>query len=150
LKSSSDSVIANSECLVHSTFSQSRQGKIQESFLTRAHVITDWMEPAARADQGDPDSDCDESIDQFFECFEELRNSQSSLGNSGIWDWTCSVFNAISFASTLASGSDQVPKGMILLASAYGLQFSIGDAVSYTLLGFGDEWIRCMCHLFYS
>jgi len=60
LKSSSDSVIANSECLVHSTFSQSRQGKIQESFLTRAHVITDWMEPAARADQGDPDSDCDE------------------------------------------------------------------------------------------
>jgi len=60
LKSSSDSVIANSECLVHSTFSQSRQGKIQESFLTRAHVITDWMEPAAREDQGDPDSDCDE------------------------------------------------------------------------------------------
>jgi len=46
--------------LVHSTFSQSRQGKIQESFLTRAHVITDWMEPAARVDQGDPDSDCDE------------------------------------------------------------------------------------------
>ena len=87
------------------------------------------------------------SIDQFFECFEELRNSQSSLGNSGIWDWTCSVFNAISFASTLASGSDQVPKGMILLASAYGLQFSIGDAVSYTLLGFGYEWIRWLLHL---
>ncbi|RLM55797.1 autophagy-related protein 2 [Panicum miliaceum] len=114
LKSSSDSVIANSECLAHSTFSQSRQGKIQESFLTRAHVITDWMEPAAREDQGDPDSDCDESIDQFFECFEELRNSQSSLGNSGIWDWTCSVFNAISFASTLASGSDQVPKEPVI------------------------------------
>jgi autophagy-related protein 2 len=51
------------------------------------------------------------SIDQFFECFEELRNSQSNLGNSGIWDWTCSVFNAISCATTLASGSDQVPKG---------------------------------------
>ncbi|XP_062233110.1 autophagy-related protein 2-like [Phragmites australis] len=110
LKPDSDSVIAIRECLAQSAFSQSRQDKIQDSFLTRAHVITDWMEPIAHEDQGDPDSDCDESIDQFFECFEELRSSQSSLGNSGIWDWTCSVFNAISFASTLASGSDQVPK----------------------------------------
>ncbi|AQK83608.1 Retrovirus-related Pol polyprotein LINE-1 [Zea mays] len=96
--------------MAQSTFSQNRQDKVQDSFLTSAHVITDWMEPVARKDLCDPDSDCDESIDQFFECFEELRNSQSSLGNSGIWDWTCSVFNAISFASTLASGSDQVPK----------------------------------------
>ncbi|CAN6201834.1 unnamed protein product [Urochloa humidicola] len=111
---SADSVIGTSECLAHSTFSQSRQEKIQDSFLTRAHVITDWMEPVAREDEGDPDSDCDESIDQFFECFEELRNSQSSLGNSGIWDWTCSVFNAISFASTLASGSDQIPKEPVI------------------------------------
>jgi hypothetical protein len=63
-----------------------------------------------------------DSIDQFFECFEELRNSQSSLGNSGIWDWTCSVFNAISFASTLASGSDQVPKG---IHSNFGVLLSV-------------------------
>ncbi|KAL6631366.1 hypothetical protein ACP70R_028216 [Stipagrostis hirtigluma subsp. patula] len=110
LKPDSDSVIASREHLAQSVFSRSRQDKFQDSFLTRAHVITDWMEPVAHEDQGDPDSDCDESIDQFFECFEELRNSQSSLGNSGIWDWTCSVFNAISCASTLASGSDQVPK----------------------------------------
>ncbi|AQK83598.1 Retrovirus-related Pol polyprotein LINE-1 [Zea mays] len=109
LKPCSDSVIA-SDYMAQSTFSQNRQDKVQDSFLTSAHVITDWMEPVARKDLCDPDSDCDESIDQFFECFEELRNSQSSLGNSGIWDWTCSVFNAISFASTLASGSDQVPK----------------------------------------
>ncbi|XP_062228655.1 autophagy-related protein 2-like isoform X2 [Phragmites australis] len=110
LKPDSDSVIVSREHLAQSVFSQSRQDKFQDSFLTRAHVITDWMEPVAHEDQGDPGSDCDESIDQFFECFEELRNSQSNLGNSGIWDWTCSVFNAISFASTLASGSDQVPK----------------------------------------
>ncbi|CAL5043373.1 unnamed protein product [Urochloa decumbens] len=134
LKSGSDSVIGTSECLAHSTFSQSRQEKIQDSFLTRAHVITDWMEPVAREDQGDPDSDCDESIDQFFECFEELRNSQSSLGNSGIWDWTCSVFNAISFASTLASGSDQVPKEPVIEKT---LRASVAE-VSVLLL-FSDD-----------
>jgi autophagy-related protein 2 len=60
LKSGSDSVIGTSECLAHSTFSQSRQEKIQDSFLSRAHVITDWMEPVSCEDQGDPDSDCDE------------------------------------------------------------------------------------------
>lgn len=60
LKPDSDSVIATSEYLVQSTFSQNRQDKIQDSFLTRAHVITDWMEPVARKDLGDPDSDCDE------------------------------------------------------------------------------------------
>ncbi|TVU11701.1 hypothetical protein EJB05_45303, partial [Eragrostis curvula] len=110
LKPDSDCVIASKEHIAHSTCSQRTHEKFQDSFLTRAHVITDWMEPVAHEDLGYPDSDCDESIDQFFECFEELRNSQSSLGNSGIWDWTCSVFNAISCATTLASGSDQVPK----------------------------------------
>ncbi|CAN6198032.1 unnamed protein product [Urochloa humidicola] len=130
LKSGSDSMIGTSESLAHSTFSQSKQEKIQDSFLTRAHVITDWMEPVARED----DSDCDESIDQFFECFEELRNSQSSLGNSGIWDWTCSVFNAISFASTLASGSDQVPKEPVIEKT---LRASVAD-VSVLLL-FSDD-----------
>ncbi|CAD6339594.1 unnamed protein product [Miscanthus lutarioriparius] len=134
LKPGLDSVIATSEYLAQSTFSQSKQDKIQDSFLTRAHVITDWMEPVARKDLGDPDSDCDESIDQFFECFEELRNSQSSLGNSGIWDWTCSVFNAISFASTLASGSDQVPKEPVVKRT---LRASITE-VSVLLL-FSDD-----------
>ncbi|GJN00076.1 hypothetical protein PR202_ga17231 [Eleusine coracana subsp. coracana] len=109
-KLDSDCFMATKEHLAHSTFSQSKEDKFQDSFLTRAHVITDWMLPVAHEDIGYPDSDCDDSIDQFFECFEELRNSQSSLGNSGIWDWTCSVFNAISCATTLASGSDQVPK----------------------------------------
>lgn len=60
LKSGADSVTTTSECLAHSTFSQSRQDKVQDSFLTRAHVITDWMEPIAREDQSYPDSDCDE------------------------------------------------------------------------------------------
>lgn len=51
-------------------------------------------------------------MDQFFECFDELRSSQSALGNSGMWNWTCSVFSAITAASTLASGSLHVPCGM--------------------------------------
>ncbi|XP_051219150.1 autophagy-related protein 2 [Lolium perenne] len=107
----SKSVMANKEDLDQIALSQNRQDKYQDSFLTKAHVIQDWIpELVVHEDQGEPDSDCDESIDQFFECFEELRNSQTNLGNSGIWDWTCSVFNAITFASTLASGSDQVPK----------------------------------------
>lgn len=55
------------------------------------------------------------SVDQFFECFDGLRNSQSALGNSGMWNWTCSVFSAITAASNLASGSLHVPTGMILL-----------------------------------
>ncbi|XBI36912.1 hypothetical protein VPH35_122349 [Triticum aestivum] len=111
LKSGSDSVTIRREDTDQIALSQNRQDKYQDSFLTKAHVIQDWIpELVVHEDQGDPDSDCDESIDQFFECFEELRNSQTNLGNSGIWDWTCSVFNAITFASTLASGSDQVPK----------------------------------------
>ncbi|KAL6838597.1 hypothetical protein ACP4OV_031554 [Aristida adscensionis] len=135
LKPDSDSVITSREQLAHSAFSQCRQDKIQDSFLTRAHVITDWMEPVYH-DQGDPDSDCDDSIDQFFECFEELRNSQTNLGNSGIWDWTCSVFNAISFASTLASGSDQVPKEQPIEKT---LRASIGEVSVLLLLSDGMD-----------
>uniref|UniRef100_A0A0D9WP46 Autophagy-related protein 2 n=1 Tax=Leersia perrieri TaxID=77586 RepID=A0A0D9WP46_9ORYZ len=107
----SDFVVSSGEHLTEDTFTQVTQDKTQESSLTMPYVIMDWIpEFAIHEDQGDPDSDCDESIDQFFECFEELRNSQTNLGNSGLWDWTCSVFNAITFASTLASGSDQIPK----------------------------------------
>jgi hypothetical protein len=51
------------------------------------------------------------SIDQFFECFEGMRSSQMVSGNSGIWNWTCSVFNAITFANTLASGVNHLPPG---------------------------------------
>ncbi|KAK3025601.1 hypothetical protein RJ639_042099 [Escallonia herrerae] len=48
-------------------------------------------------------------IDQFFECFDGLRSSQTALGNSGMWNWTCSVFSAITAASNLASGSLHIP-----------------------------------------
>ena len=51
------------------------------------------------------------SIDQFFECFDELRSSQVYPASGHIWNWTCSVFNAISVASNLASGMGDIPKG---------------------------------------
>lgn len=53
------------------------------------------------------------SVDQFFECFDELRTSQSVLGNSGMWNWTCSVFSAITAASNLESGSLHIPSGTL-------------------------------------
>uniref|UniRef100_A0A0E0LA93 Autophagy-related protein 2 n=1 Tax=Oryza punctata TaxID=4537 RepID=A0A0E0LA93_ORYPU len=132
-KSGSGSVLASSE-LSEDTFSRLRQDKTQESSLTMPYVIPDWIPTLIHEDHGDPDSVCDESIDQFFECFEELRNSQTNLGNSGIWDWTCSVFNAITFVSTLASGSDQIPKEPPIEKT---LQASIAE-ISVVLL-FSDE-----------
>ncbi|KAG8094322.1 hypothetical protein GUJ93_ZPchr0012g18796 [Zizania palustris] len=134
LKSGLDSMLTSTsrDHLTQDTFSQVRQDKTQESYL---NMIPDWIpELLIHEDQGDPDSDCDESIDQFFECFEELRNSQTNVGNSGIWDWTCSVFNAITFASTLASGLDQIPKEPLIEKT---LRASIAE-ISVVLL-FNDE-----------
>ncbi|XP_037446734.1 autophagy-related protein 2-like [Triticum dicoccoides] len=114
-KSGSASAIASGDGLSQRAFSRSRQDNFQDGFLNKAHVIQDWIPGlGVHSDQGEFDSDCDESISQFFECFEELRSSHTNLGNSGIWDWTCSVFNAITFASALASGSDQVPKETLI------------------------------------
>lgn len=51
------------------------------------------------------------SVDQFFECFDGMRSSQSALGSSGMWNWTCSVVSAITAVSSLASGSLHVAAG---------------------------------------
>ncbi|XP_078159359.1 autophagy 2 [Carex rostrata] len=88
------------------------QEKMQDNFLTGTHFIQNWVPKLADKDeQGAVDSDYDDdaSIDQFFECFEGMRSSQMVTGNSGIWNWTCSVFNAITFANTLASGVNHLP-----------------------------------------
>ena len=55
------------------------------------------------------------SIDQFFECFDGMRSSQA--GSSGIWNWTCSVFSAITVASNLASGSGHISIGKFFMLS---------------------------------
>lgn len=51
------------------------------------------------------------SVDQFFECLDGMRSTQSALGSSGMWNWTCSVFSAITAASSLASGSLNTASG---------------------------------------
>lgn len=55
------------------------------------------------------------SVDQFLECFDGLRSSQNDLASSRILSWTCSIFNAITAASNLASGSYYVPPGLFFL-----------------------------------
>jgi hypothetical protein len=53
--------MANREDLDQIALSQNMQDKYQDSFLTKAHVIQDWIpELVVHEDQGDPDSDCDE------------------------------------------------------------------------------------------
>ena len=72
------------------------------------HLISDWV-PFSVNDQKEEEVAFGVSVDQFFECFDGVRSYQSALGNSGILNWTCSVFSAITAASSLASGSLYVP-----------------------------------------
>jgi autophagy-related protein 2 len=65
--SASKSVMASREDSDQTALSQSRQDKYQDSFLTKAHVIQDWIpELVVHEDQGDPDSDCDERFVSLF------------------------------------------------------------------------------------
>lgn len=84
---------------------------ILETLLPGSHVISDWVTSSSRKQRDNSESEPDfgASVDQFFECFDELRTSQSALGNSGMWNWTCSVFSAITAASNLESGSLHIP-----------------------------------------
>ncbi|KAK8960382.1 hypothetical protein KSP40_PGU008309 [Platanthera guangdongensis] len=75
-----------------------------EDLLPRMHVIQDWVPLSFKEDQ----SDLDQDIDQFFECFDEWRSSNATSGANGLWSWTCSVFGAISVASNVACGSGHV------------------------------------------
>lgn len=87
------------------------QETLPDALLPESHLISDWVPFFTNKNQGGGtigESDLGSSIDQFFECFDEMRSSQSALGNSGIWNWTCSVFSAITAASNLASGSSHI------------------------------------------
>ncbi|XP_028765818.1 autophagy-related protein 2 isoform X2 [Neltuma alba] len=78
-----------------------------ESLVPESRLISNWVPRSADINNKDGIQELDfgASVDQFFECLDGMRNSQSALGSSGMWNWTCSVFSAISAASTLASGS---------------------------------------------
>ncbi|KAL8541374.1 hypothetical protein ACS0TY_002578 [Phlomoides rotata] len=77
------------------------------TLLSESHLISDWV--SRSLDDRTEEPDFGASVDQFFECIDGLRSSQSALGSSGMWNWTCSVFSAITAASNLASGSLHVP-----------------------------------------
>ncbi|GAA0167398.1 hypothetical protein LIER_22343 [Lithospermum erythrorhizon] len=79
-----------------------------KTLLSESHLISDWVNRSQKK-SFDEESDFGESVHQFFECFDGLRNSQSVMGNSGVWNWTCSVFSAITAATNLASGSLHIP-----------------------------------------
>ncbi|XP_042376736.1 autophagy-related protein 2-like isoform X2 [Zingiber officinale] len=93
-----------------SVFSAITPETIPDALLMRTNFIHDWV--PQHLYQEDPSSmvpDLSASIDQFFECFDEI-SSQGYSSTGSIWNWTRSVFNAISVASNLASGMGDVAK----------------------------------------
>lgn len=87
------------------------QDSMTEGLLPGSHLISDWVPFLLHKNKEDAIEELDfgASVDQFFECFDGIRSSQSALGSSGAWNWTCSVFTAITAASSLASGSLHIP-----------------------------------------
>lgn len=98
---------------IYSTNSSSLNGQdsVTETILPGSRLILDWVPHPVNKIQKDGIGEVDlgASVNQFFECFDGMRNSQSALGGSGMWNWTCSVFTAITAASNLASGTLQIP-----------------------------------------
>ncbi|KAL2344831.1 hypothetical protein Fmac_006116 [Flemingia macrophylla] len=84
---------------------------LDEDVLQVPHLISDWVPLSTHINHRDGIQELDfgASVDQFFECFDGMRNSQSALGSNGMWNWTYSVFSAITAASSLASGSLHIP-----------------------------------------
>ncbi|CAM6061747.1 unnamed protein product [Sphagnum tenellum] len=79
-----------------------------KTFLPVTRFISDWMHWAGsdsqRREGAVAEADLAASVDEFFECFDGTR-SQVGASSSGLWNWTCSAFSAITAASTLAAGS---------------------------------------------
>ncbi|XP_023532824.1 autophagy-related protein 2 isoform X1 [Cucurbita pepo subsp. pepo] len=77
--------------------------------LPGSHLISNWVPSSVKhreKEKVEEEFDFGASVDQFFECLDEIRSSQSALGSSGVWN---SVFSAITAASSLASGSLPIP-----------------------------------------
>ncbi|KAB1207098.1 Autophagy-related protein 2 [Morella rubra] len=88
------------------------QDSATETLLPRSLLISDWMPSSAQKSPKDgfeEELDFGSSVDQFFECFDGMRSFQSAIATSGMWNWTSSVFSAITAASSLASGSLHIP-----------------------------------------
>ncbi|KAK4401644.1 Autophagy-related protein 2 [Sesamum angolense] len=141
----SDSLSAPSSCMLPSDMGLfGNEGFVTDScliekepvntLLSESHLISDWVSRSQKY-RNEEESDFGASVDQFFECLDGLRNSQSALGNSGMWNWTCSVFSAITAASNLASGSLHVPSEQQHVET----NFNAGIAKVSVVLSFIDE-----------
>ncbi|KAJ4825810.1 hypothetical protein Tsubulata_039760 [Turnera subulata] len=82
-----------------------------EVMLPEPNFITNWVPISVEENEKEnmQELDLGASMDQFFECLDGMRNSQSVLGSSGMWNWTNSVFSALTATSSLASGSLHMP-----------------------------------------
>ncbi|XP_059647781.1 autophagy-related protein 2 isoform X2 [Cornus florida] len=107
-----DKVLPNNESFFADFSSPTGKETVTNAMLPGSHLISDWV-PSSHSknqkDKSEAEPDFGASIHQFFECFDGMRSSQSALGQSGMWNWTCSVFSAITAATSLASGSLHIP-----------------------------------------
>ncbi|XP_051146509.1 autophagy-related protein 2 isoform X2 [Andrographis paniculata] len=102
--------------------------------LSESHLISNWV---SQTEKPEKEPDLVASVDHFFECFDELRNSQSALGSSGMWNWTCSVFSAITAASNLAAGSLHVSSEQQHVETSFNI--TIGKVSVLLFLNDEDE-----------
>ncbi|KAE9607271.1 putative vacuolar protein sorting-associated protein [Lupinus albus] len=104
-------IITGHGCLPAGCSSLTQPEQLTEALLPASHLISDWVPFSTHINIKDDIQELDfgASVDQFFECIDGMRNSQSALGSSGVWNWTHSVFSAITTASNLASGSMHIP-----------------------------------------
>ncbi|GLT98314.1 hypothetical protein SLE2022_158230 [Rubroshorea leprosula] len=106
-----DKVVSFDGCFSAESSSLNKQELASEALLPGAHLIPDWVPFSVSKDHKGSTGEVDfgASVDHFFECFDGIRSFQTALGSSGMWNWTCSVFSAITAASSLASGSLHLP-----------------------------------------
>ncbi|XWS54815.1 hypothetical protein CRYUN_Cryun10bG0121600 [Craigia yunnanensis] len=106
-----DKVVANQGSFSADCTALHVQESVTEAVLPDSYIIPNWVPISVGKSQRDcvEEVDFGASVDQFFECFDGMRNLQSALGSSGMWNWTCSVFSAITAASSLASESLHIP-----------------------------------------
>ncbi|XP_039063001.1 autophagy-related protein 2-like [Hibiscus syriacus] len=121
---------------------------VDETGLPGSHFIPNWVPISVGKNKQDVGEEVDfgASVDQFFECFDGMRNSQSALGSSGMWNWTCSVFSAITAASSLASGSLQIPSEQQHAQTNLKASF----AGIFIVLSFHDENLDHLCDLVHA
>ncbi|CAO2827290.1 unnamed protein product [Amaranthus hypochondriacus] len=118
-------------------WSSIREELVTDVLLKESQFISDWV-PFSTGNcenEGLEEANLGASVDQFFECFDAMRSSQLILGSSGMWNWTCSVFSAVTAASNLASGALNVSTEQQNVEM--NLKINLGGLS--TLLSFSDD-----------